>query len=312
MWGDWLVGSLALTAAKLDHDWIRPALTGCLPTRVTTALYSCTRGLFLSALARGQFEPVTSPPGASRRVMGLLFRNDLGNAAGLDKDGMMLEWFWRSGAGFCVVGTVLDSPHTGNNWIFGSFCPWLPLPGAGNGLNSLGLPSKGVQKALDNISRFRAGHSEEELRGFPIGLSVMGHPAKHGDEKLQGVLECVRKACAVVDFIELNESCPNVDHGKPSVAELEERLAAVSHDAHVTPACSPSPARRLSPAAAEEDSRTGPPPMPPVSALTQSGRCCLGLVVLLLLLLCAGGCHLRRWWERATKPARRPVARCRC
>lgn len=45
----------------------------------------------------------------------------------------------------------------------------------------------------------------------------MGHPAKHGAEKLEGVLECVRKACDVVDFIELNESCPNVNHGQPSV-----------------------------------------------------------------------------------------------
>ena len=24
------------------------------------------------------------------------FRNDLGNAAGLDKDGTMLDWFWRA------------------------------------------------------------------------------------------------------------------------------------------------------------------------------------------------------------------------
>ena len=150
---DWLIGRLALTAAKLDHDWIRPLVTAVLPTRVTTALYSCTRGLFLHALSKSGFEPIASPPGAERRVMGLIFRNDLGNAAGLDKDGVMLEWFWRSGAGFCVIGTVLDSSHTGNNWIFGRFCPWLPLPAGGNGLNSLGLPSKGVQKALDNIAR---------------------------------------------------------------------------------------------------------------------------------------------------------------
>jgi hypothetical protein len=99
MWGDWMVGSMALSAAKLDHDWIRPMLTSVLPTRVTTALYSTTRGLFLHALSKGGFDPVASPPGAERRVMGLLFRNDLGNAAGLDKDGVMLEWFWRSGAG---------------------------------------------------------------------------------------------------------------------------------------------------------------------------------------------------------------------
>ena len=49
----------------------------------------------------------------------------------------------------------------------------------------------------------------------------MGHPAQHGERKLQGVLDCVRKACgggggkpAPVDFIEINESCPNVAHAR--------------------------------------------------------------------------------------------------
>ena len=251
MIGSWLVGSLALSAAKIDHYVVRPTITAVFPVRAVVALYASTRGLFLKALSCGRFEPVQSPPGASRSVMGLVFRNDLGNAAGLDKDGVMLEWFWRSSAGFCVIGTVLDSPHTGNNWILGKYCPWLPLPSSGNGLNSLGLPSKGIQPALDNIADFRLAHTEAELQGFPIGISIMGHPRKHGQEKLDGVLHCVRAAwcvswalvrgadwfgvvdfvmcgSAVADFIELNESCPNVKgHGKPSVEELEARLNAV-------------------------------------------------------------------------------------
>jgi len=99
-----------------------------------------------------------------------------------------------SGAGFAIIGTVLDAPHTGNVWSFGGFCPWLPLPSGGNGLNSLGLPSKGCAKALENIQKFKDNHTEEELAGFPIGLSIMGHPAKQGAAKLEGVLQCVRDA----------------------------------------------------------------------------------------------------------------------
>ena len=56
-----------------------------------------------------------------------------------------------SGAGFAVVGTVLDKPHCGNQWVLNYFNPWLPLPFSGAGLNSLGLPSKGVGKAITNI-----------------------------------------------------------------------------------------------------------------------------------------------------------------
>ena len=65
----------------------------------------------------------------------------------------------------------------------------------------------------------------------------MGHPsapdAGEGN-KLDGVLECVRKLVPVADFIELNESCPNVAHGKtghgaggPGSRALELRLRAI-------------------------------------------------------------------------------------
>jgi dihydroorotate dehydrogenase len=55
----------------------------------------------------------------------------------------------------------------------------------------------------------------------------MGHPVQEGKQKLDGVLECVRKTIPVADFIEINESCPNVKHGGDS-AGLAARLAAVT------------------------------------------------------------------------------------
>ena len=130
----------------------------------------------------------------------------------------------RSGAGFAVVGTVLDKPHCGNQWVLNYFNPWLPLPFSGAGLNSLGLPSKGVGKAITNIKKFREKWQPQD---FPIGVSIMGHPAQSGQEKLDGVLECVRQAVREADFIEINESCPNVAHGHGDSSELEARLAAV-------------------------------------------------------------------------------------
>ena len=61
-------------------------------------------------------------------------------------------------------------------------------------------------------------------------MTAVGHPAQTGQEKLDGVLECVKQACAVggADFIEINESCPNVAHGgHGDSSELEARLTAV-------------------------------------------------------------------------------------
>ena len=84
--------------------------------------------------------------------MGLSFRNDLGNAAGLDKDGSLLEFSYELGAGYTVVGTVLSEPHTGNVFRFlGGLWEgnaWTPLPHSGAALNSLGLPSRGVDAAV--------------------------------------------------------------------------------------------------------------------------------------------------------------------
>jgi dihydroorotate dehydrogenase len=57
----------------------------------------------------------------------------------------------------------------------------------------------------------------------------MGHPAQSGSVKLEGVLECVRKCAAegVADFIEINESCPNVAHAHEDDGALERRLKAI-------------------------------------------------------------------------------------
>lgn len=217
-----LVGNTALLAAGLDGK-LRPLLITLLPTKLVVLIYSASRSTYMGALAAGKYGPFT---GAHHpvEVLGLRFRNDLGSAAGMDKDGSLLEWMYRTGAGFALVGTVLDKPHGGNQWVLGYWNPWLPLPFSGAGLNSLGLPSKGVAKAMKNIAAFREKWKPVD---FPIGVSIMGHPAQSGQEKLDGVLECVTQACAQADFIEINESCPNVAHGHGDSSELEARLSAV-------------------------------------------------------------------------------------
>ena len=52
----------------------------------------------------------------------------------------------------------------------GRWNPWVPLPDAHAGLNSLGLPSKGVDAAVRNIAAFRKAHAGGALDDFPIGV----------------------------------------------------------------------------------------------------------------------------------------------
>jgi dihydroorotate dehydrogenase len=183
-----LLGAIAMFMAKVEGK-LRPILAAVLPPWAVVFIYSASRTLYLKALGCSAFAPASGNY-KKTTVMGMTFRNDLGNAAGLDKDGSLLELNYRLGAGFALVGTVLNKPHTGNLEVMKTFNPWVPLPASGNALNSLGLPSKGVDAAISNIKKFKAKFNPTD---FPIGVSVMGHPAQAGEEKLQGVLDCVRK-----------------------------------------------------------------------------------------------------------------------
>lgn len=231
----------AVTLARLDAK-VRPNLALILPHAVFVWIYSTSRPFFLSLMSRGGYATVTDFP-CPRTVLGLKFRGDLGNSAGLDKEGEMLDFNYEIGAGFAVVGTVLSAPHTGNLFpMWGGLLKcnaWTPLPQCGGAINSLGLPAHGVDVAIRNIEDFRhrrgipaqlpgaAGAEQPLAKSFPIGVSIMGHPTQDDQEKLDGVVDCVRKSIPVADFIEINESCPNVKHGGDPVG-LAMRLSAVT------------------------------------------------------------------------------------
>jgi dihydroorotate dehydrogenase len=218
-----------LKLARIDSA-LRPILARILPASFFTKLYVKNRSSFINFLEKSMKETIAGDFHKTE-VCGLTFRNDLGNAAGLDKDGSLLEFHYKIGAGFAVVGTVLDKPHTGNIVRYGNkdYNPWTPLPNSASALNSLGLPSKGVDTAVEKIGQFK---NEFQPKNFPIGVSIMGHPLQEGEEKLSGILECVEKMNPLADFIEINESCPNVAHGSDN-ADLLKRLTAVMSVAKV-------------------------------------------------------------------------------
>lgn len=215
---------------RLEHK-LRPLAARTLSPKFFMELYSANRKKFISSITDALKEPVATVD-RKTTVCGLDFRNDLGNAAGLDKDGSLLEFNYFLGAGFAIVGTVLNKAHTGNLFKVKKkeFNPWTPLPHSHSALNSLGLPSLGIDESIKNISAFKEKY---QAKDFPIGLSIMGHPLQEGQEKLDGILECVEKAVGVVDFIEINESCPNVQHKADD--GLDSRLKAITEIKKSTP-----------------------------------------------------------------------------
>jgi len=217
---------------RLQHfeHKLRPFFQDLLSEKAFSALYSLARPKAIKALEN--FTPskgIINQTHSIKLFDNLNFRNDLGNAAGFDKDGSLLPFNYKIGAGFSVVGTVLNKKHSGNlykNYGMTSNM-WTPLTHSDSALNSLGLPSLGIDHTLDNIKKFC---DRFQPKNFPIGLSIMGHPAEEGQKKHDGVLQCIEKAKDEVDFFEINESCPNVSHHDSDLGELQIRLQSI-HEA---------------------------------------------------------------------------------
>src|SRR5262245_34842858 len=92
------------------------------------------------------------------------FRNRVGIAAGLDKDGVALRGLGALGVGFIEVGTVLARPHDGNPR------PRLRrLPRERALWNRLGFPSEGAARVRDRLAR-------SPLADVALAINLAPHP----------------------------------------------------------------------------------------------------------------------------------------
>jgi len=198
--------------SALDYQ-LRPYFSSLSSDRFVR-IYSLAREWYLDLLHSTQ--PLARVPLRVTEVNGLTFRNDLGNAAGFDKNGEMLRFNYLLGAGFGLVGTVLEQENKGNliNVCGHKVNPWTPLPNSHSAINSLGLPSKGIDYVVERVREFKEKYNPQY---FPIGLSL----------STSNSLGYFKKALSVADFIELNPSCPNVCHQEVDLVELVERLKEI-------------------------------------------------------------------------------------
>lgn len=203
---------------------LRPLLVR-LPAPLAVRLYSAGRRRFLARLAAERPEPYEPPPKLARTLWGLRFRSPLGNAAGMFKDGGGYELAWRQGAGFYLAGTTTALPRPGNRG--NGVQPFAPYPRSGAASNWLGLPNEGDEAVAARLARVVA---TERREGCPVGASTaaVAEPWLSDGEALTALVRALeRYERAGVDFLEVNESCPNTGDSRP-VAEqwrgLERRL----------------------------------------------------------------------------------------
>ncbi len=210
----------AATLASLERKF-RPFVSLFSP-QIMVERYSLGRLHFLERLKEEIPPRAYSPPEELSRVLwGIRFRSPMMNAAGMFKNGDCYELAAKQGAGAYLGGTGTWNPRRGNEKD-GIYLPFLPYPRSRSASNWLGLPNDG-----DEINAQRA-RELKRVAGTPIGWSVMGSPDFQGEEKLHYLVKSMALyEQAGVDFLEINESCPNTTHGRPQDNDLANRLRYV-------------------------------------------------------------------------------------
>ncbi|EGQ8072180.1 quinone-dependent dihydroorotate dehydrogenase [Vibrio vulnificus] len=128
--------------------------------------------------------------------MGLTFRNPVGLAAGLDKNGECIEAFDAMGFGFVEVGTVTPRPQSGNDK------PRLfRLVGAEGIINRMGFNNLGVDNLVENVKKAKYNC----VLGINIGKNK-DTPIEKGAEDY---LICMEKVYEYAGYIAVNISSPN-------------------------------------------------------------------------------------------------------
>ncbi len=129
-------------------------------------------------------------------VMGMIFPNPVGLAAGLDKDGEAIDAFHSMGFGHIEVGTVTPRPQPGNPK------PRLfRIPQKNAIINRMGFNNLGVNNLVDNL---RAKESTAI-----VGVNIGKNRDTAVEDGISDYLQCMRKVYKYANYIAVNISSPN-------------------------------------------------------------------------------------------------------
>ncbi|PKD39735.1 dihydroorotate dehydrogenase (quinone) [Methylomonas sp. Kb3] len=178
--------------------------------------------LDLLKLAQRSGLSVLSKPKVSDKpveVMGLNFKNPLGLAAGLDKNGDYIDALAELGFGFIEIGTVTPRPQPGNPK------PRLfRLPEHQAIINRMGFNNLGIDHLLEQVGTCR-------YRGI-LGINI----GKNADTPLENATEDyligLRKSYAAASYITINISSPNTKNLRQLQQgdEIKQLLSALKEE----------------------------------------------------------------------------------
>ncbi|MDD1621375.1 MAG: quinone-dependent dihydroorotate dehydrogenase [Methylococcaceae bacterium] len=198
------------------YPLLRPLLFSLDPEtahHLTLKLLKLSHQTGFSALSRAQSteKPVS--------VMGLNFKNPLGLAAGLDKNGDYIDALADLGFGFIEIGTVTPRPQPGNPK------PRLfRLPEHQAIINRMGFNNLGIDHLLEQVSR----SPYQGILGINIG--------KNADTPIENATEDyligLRKSYVPASYVTINISSPNTKNLRQLQQgdEIKHLLEALKQD----------------------------------------------------------------------------------
>ena len=127
---------------------------------------------------------------------GMVFRNKLGTAAGLDKNGDFIDALGALGFGFLEVGTVTPLPQYGNTKprVFRNFKE-------DSIINRLGFNNKGVDYLMNNLKNRKSK--------IIIGTSIGKNYNTPNEFAYKDYISCLNKVYEFSDYVAVNISSPN-------------------------------------------------------------------------------------------------------
>ena len=150
-------------------------------------------------------------------LLGMKFKNNLGTAAGLDKNGDYINSLGKLGFGFLEVGTVTPLPQTGNEKprLFRVF-------NENAIINRMGFNNKGVDHLVKNLKTHK-------YNGI-VGVNIGANKTSEGEKRIEDYLSCFRKVYEYADYIVVNISSPNTKNLRElhSADQLNRLLSAIS------------------------------------------------------------------------------------
>ena len=143
---------------------------------------------------------VRAPLPDPRTVMGITFKNPVGLAAGLDKDGAFIDALADLGFGSIEVGTVTPRAQAGNPKP-----RMFRLPQAHAIINRMGFNNGGVDAFVSNVQASRFYQNREGVLGLNIGKNADTPIERAADDYLL----CLQKVYPYASYVTVNISSPN-------------------------------------------------------------------------------------------------------